>query len=125
MHLMRRIFSCLVIAIIFAMSVNGVAMAANGLGHQLHCLDAFGETLHDAISEHAHEHKHELGDLAAQHATPGHDHETCMIHACPALSGDAITLGELTEFFTAKLSWPELPQHVLERADGMKRPPKS
>ena len=125
MHLLRHMLSCLLIAVVFAISVNGVAMAANSLGHQTHCVDTFGENSQDAMSEHAHDHEHDDDGLAAQHATPGHDHETCMIHACPALSNDAIKLRILVNDVFTKLSLPEQPLHTLELADGLKRPPKS
>lgn len=117
--------SCLVIAVVFAISVNGVAMAANSLGHQTHCVDVPGETSQDAMSEHARDHEHDHNGLAAQHATPDHDHETCMIHVCPALSVDATKLRRLASGVFTTLSLPEQPLHALELADGLKRPPKS
>lgn len=124
MHLMRHISACLVVAIILTLSVNGVAVAANAIGHQTHCLEALGEISHDAMPAHAHEHEHAHA-IAAQHAIPDHDHETCMTHACPALSGDALALGEHADTHFAKLIWPEVPLHIMERPDGLKRPPKS
>ena len=125
MHLMRYLLSCLVISLIVAISSGGVAMAANDLGHQTHCMTAVDETSHDTNAKHTHNHAHDHDGLVTQHAAPEHDHETCMMHACPALFADATFLAEAADTLLAKLSWPEQPLLALERADGLKRPPKS
>lgn len=98
-------------------------MAANDPLHQVHCVDAYGDTADHAATNHAHDHDH--GGLAAKHAEPGHDHETCMMHACPALASEVIKLLASTDMLLATLSWPENPMHAPERGDGLKRPPKS
>lgn len=121
MNHVRHIISVLVIAIVFAMTLNGVAAAANDPLHQAHCVDAFGETAEYDAAEHSHDHD----GFAAKHATPGHDHETCMMHACPALAAETIKFRAFAETLMATLSWPETPLHALERDDGLKRPPKS
>lgn len=123
MQVTRHIFSCLVIAIIVAFSTNGVAMAANGIGHQTHCVEVLGETSQDARSMHAHERNRD--GMVTQHATPGHDHDTCMIHACLALTVSTSTLGQVTDTFLAMLSWPEQPLLAPRLAEDLKRPPKS
>lgn len=123
MHHARPIISVLVIAIVFAMTLNGVAAAANDPLHQAHCVDAFGETEEHDAAEHSHDHDHD--GLAAKHTAPGHDHETCMMHACPALAAEAIKFHALAETLLATLSWPETPLHAPGRGDDLKRPPKS
>lgn len=123
MHLTRHVLSCLVIAIIVALGTNGMAMAANDVQHQAHCVNASGETSQDAGSDRDHEHDHD--GMVAEHTASDHDHDTCMIHACPALSVDTIKLVELLDTFSDKLSWPEHPLLALALADGLYRPPKS
>lgn len=123
MQLTRHVLSCLVIAMIVALGTNGMAMAANDVQHQAHCVIASGETSQDARSYHDHEHDHD--DMVAQHTASDHDHDTCMIHACPVLSVDTIKLGELSDSFPDKLSWPEHPLLAPALADGLYRPPKS
>lgn len=121
MQVLRHIFFCLSIAIVFAITLNGVAMAANDLSHQVHCLNAFEDSADHATMDHAHDHE----GVAAKHATPGHDHETCMMHACPALSEEAIKLRKLADTLITTLVWPEALAYATERGDGLKRPPKS
>ena len=123
MHLMRHLLTCLVIATVLAVGTNDVASAANGLEHQTHCVDAFDDKAEYSKADHADGHHHD--DLTNPHTTPGHDHETCMMHACPALSVKAVKFGEVADIMLAKLSWPEHSMHLFERADGLKRPPKS
>ncbi len=121
MHLLRHLLSCLSVALIIALSTNGIAMAANDFGHQAHCVDAYVGSSHATDAHQSHDHN----GLAAQHAAPDHDHETCMMHACPALSTEAVKLGELADTILTKLVWPERPLQALEHPDGLKRPPKS
>lgn len=123
MNLTRHVLSCLVIVTIVALGTNGMAMAANDVQHQAHCVNASGETTEDARSDHDHEHGHD--DMVAQHTASDHDHDTCMIHACPALSVDTIKLSKLSDTFSDNLNWPEHPLLALELADGLFRPPKS
>ena len=123
MQLMRHLLFCLVIAIVFAVGINGVASAANGLEHQTHCIDALDQKAELSKADHADGHHHD--DLTNSHATPGHDHETCMMHACPALSVKPVKCGEVADTILAKLSWPERSMLLFERADELKRPPKS
>lgn len=118
---MRKMFSCLVFAIVIAFSMNGVAMSANSAGQHAHCADAAGGDIEKIDSTPMHEH----GGIEAQHVTPAHDHDTCMLHACPALSTDVMKLGELTDIYLTTLSWPEQRLLVRELSDGLKRPPKS
>ncbi len=123
MQSMRHLSFYLVTAIVFAIGINGVASAANGLEHQTHCIDAIGAKANHLPADHADDHHHD--DLTSSHATPGHDHETCMMHACPALSVKPVKCGEVADTILAKLSWPERSMLLFERADGLKRPPKS
>lgn len=132
MHTLRHLTTCLAIALIFALSTNGMALAASNVAHQTHCIDAFGETadvtMLDETLEHNHEqvdHSHEIQGLAAKHTVPDHNHETCMMHACPALSIEAAKLRVLAEILLMKMSWHEESVLVLELSDGLKRPPKT
>ena len=124
MHLVRYMFFCIVVAVVFAVGMNGVAMAANDVGHQAHCIDTFGENSPEVAANHGHEHTLDHSKVVAQHTAPDHDHDTCVIHPCPALSAGSIKLGKLEGTFLNKLSWPDQPLLALERADGLKRPPK-
>lgn len=121
MNLMRHLIACLVIA--FAIGVQGVASAASGLTHQTHCIDAMGAKADHSTEFHGEGHRHD--DLASPDATSGHDHETCMIYAYPALSETGVRLGGAAGVFLAKLRWPEGSAHALESEDGPKRPPKA
>ena len=130
MDVLRHLLACLTLALIFALSTNGFALAANDVAHQTHCIDAFGEIGQDPVVDQAHgrghmptDHEHE--GLAAKHTMPDHDHETCLMHACPALSIEAAKLLVLADVLLMKVSWSEQPLHALERPDGLKRPPKT
>lgn len=125
MQFLRSLISCLVIAVVAAISVNGIAMAANDLGHQTHCIDTIGGYSDETTTGHAHDDGHDDTDLVTQHATPNHDHEACMMHACPGLSANAIKIEEIADVFLAKLTWPERSMYLFERTDGLKRPPKT
>lgn len=131
MHALRHMFTCLSLALICALGTNGIAFAASNVAHQTHCNDAVVDTANvTAVGEtlgHNHEqvgHAHENQGLVAQHTMPDHDHETCMMHACPALSVEAQKLRCLAGVLLVKVSWPEESILVLEFADGLKRPPK-
>lgn len=117
---MRHGIYCILIAIVVSISVNGVAMAANELQHQTHCL----QSPEEADKHHASAHGADHDGTANHHATPGHDHETCMMHACPALSADSPGVITLADVLLAHLSWPDRPLISLGITDGLKRPPK-
>ena len=121
MNVLRHILTCLSISIIVAISVNSLAMAANDLSHQMHCLEAGEDLSVHATANYAHDHDR----IAVKQQTPGHDHETCMIHAYPALSAEAVKLRKLADTLLTTLVWPEAHAYTLEHGDALKRPPKS
>lgn len=123
MHSVRHMLSCLVIAIIVAVGMSGFAMATNTLEHQMHCLDTSDTAATNDPASLAHHRGHD--DALAQHADPGHDHATCMLHGCPALSVDATPLRTHAGTLVTKLSWHEQPLLVLHISAGLKRPPRT
>jgi hypothetical protein len=125
-------FTCLAIALIFALSTNGLVLAASNIGHQTHCIDAFDEavevsTVDEALSHDRVQagHSHINQGLVAQHSQPNHDHETCEMHACAALSIEARKLLILAEVLLTKMSLPDRAILVFGLSDGLKRPPKA
>ena len=120
---MRQFVSCLVIALTFAVSANGMASAAISLGHQNNCIATLDASAAQAGADHGHGHHHD--EPAQPQPASGHDHETCMMHACPALNVRAVRIQAQSDVFLAKLSWLEHASVQFERADSLKRPPKS
>lgn len=122
MNLMRNMIFCLSIAIFFAVSLNGVAMAASDLSAQTHCIGTLDDGADQTAMDRAHDHER----VATKSAdTPSGDNETCMMHACPALSAEATILREIAEALVSTLVWPEAHGYALERGDDLKRPPIS
>ena len=129
MSWLRYMMSCLAGAVIVALVLGNVAMAANAVGHNAHCVDAIDDTVGETASyethDHAHDHSNDQAALMDLHAASDHDHETCMMHACPALSPEPVNLTRLSGVFLARLIWPDRALLAPVRAEGLKRPPKA
>ncbi len=118
LHCIFRIF---LLALIFAVGANGIVMASNDVMHKENCIhtDA-GDTLTDH-PVHGHSDHHDTADNAA----PGHDHETCMMHACSAITFEALAAGEIPASLSAVLTTSEHELAPLGLAENFLRPPNA
>lgn len=123
MAMMRQMVVLLMTALVIMTGANGIAMASNEIEHQKHCAPAIGDTVQNMAANDGHAHDHP--DIATRHAMPGHDHETCMIHACPALSPEMSVADEPHGVLVTTLVWPETTLIGPARTDDLQRPPKS
>ena len=121
MMTLRGIFQIFVMALIFAVGANGVAMASSDVINQEHCVHAVSDA--DQI---AHDHdNHAANHENSNDAVPEHDHETCMIHGCSAVAYDAHGPVEMPVFLSAVLTATEHEFMVLERSETLLRPPNT
>lgn len=125
MRYLRYIFSSLLMAAVIALGAYGPATAAGGIAHQAHCLNAEAPAAPDAAAHHAAGHRADLSEPADPHSTPGHDHQICVAHSCPALPATAVMLHDSNHEVFTTLSWNEKPFRLLELADALKRPPRT
>lgn len=124
-----HVLCSLLIVVMTAVSTTGVAVAATVVEHQANCLTAISEQASDTTLVHTHDHvhadEHDHANQVAGHSVPGHDHDTCMMHSCPALSSGALELSDATDCLLLTIVWPDKPWHALDLANGLKRPPKT
>lgn len=123
MAMMRQMVVLLMTALVIMTGANGIAMASNEIEHQKHCAQAIGDTVQNMAANDGHAHDH--ADIATRHAMPGHDHETCMIHACPALSPEMSVADKRHGVLLTTLVWPETSLIGPAHTDDLQRPPKS
>jgi hypothetical protein len=123
MAMMRQMVVLLMTALVIMTGANGIAMASNEIEHQKHCAKAIGVSVQDMATNDGHAHDH--ADIATRHAMPEHDHETCMIHACQALSPEMSVDEEPHGVLVTTLVWPETTLIGPTRTDDLQRPPKS
>jgi len=123
MATINRLIRLLITALVITTGANNVAMASNEIEHQKHCAHAIVDTVQDMAANDGHAHDH--ADIAKRHAMPDHDHETCLIHACPALSPELSVADERHGVLLTTLVWPETTLIGPARTDDLQRPPKS
>ncbi len=126
LHCIFRLFLLALIflfllALIFAVGANGVVMASNDVMHQKNCIHTSAD---DIPSDHAH-HGHSDHQDSADNATPEHDHETCMMHACSAVTIEAHGAGEIPIALSAVLAAAEHELTPLGLAENFLRPPNT
>ena len=117
----RRIFRTFLLTLIFAVGANSVVMAASDVMNQEQCLHAIAQ---DATPDNAHD--HHTGHIAkSDDSVSKHDHETCMMHACPAVAHETQILAEIPLSLLTVLSAMEQEFLLLERTDDLLRPPNT
>lgn len=123
MALVRKLVGMLIVALVIVTGANSVAMASSEIEHQKHCVDAVDAQIQDMGLHDTNAHDH--GDTSSRHAMPGHDHETCMLHACQALSPEMSAAQEPHHVLLMTLIWPENSLNDPVHKDDLQRPPRS
>ena len=121
MKLMRRTFKVMVLALIFAIGGNGVAMALEGVDAQENCVHAIETDLREATAGIAHTHEMD----GSHHTFSQHDHDTCMLHACPAMFSEHENTVNLAGTLLATMTMQDHTLHVVARAESLHRPPNT
>ncbi len=121
--MMRQMVGLLMTALVIMTGANGIAMASNEIEHQKHSVHAISDTMQDMAVNDGQVHDH--GDIPAGHSMPDHDHETCMIHACSALSTEMSVADEPHGVLLTTLVWPENSLIGPAHTDDLQRPPRS
>lgn len=121
--MLRQVVGLLMTALVIVTGAHGIAMASNEIEHQKHCVHAISEEMDNVAANDGHVHDH--ADISTRHSVPDHDHETCMIHACPALSPESSVAHERHGVLLTTLVWPENSLIAPAHTDDLQRPPRS
>ena len=122
MSFVRIFVVSLITALVLSLGTSGIAAAAGGVAHETHCAERL-----DQVHDH-HGVAQEKNLKSLDRATPAsavHDHETCMIHACPALFPEAVNYQVEPYFLFAKLQFIDAPMQLIERVESLHRPPNT
>lgn len=121
MSLTRALITFWIFVVALSFGLNGIASAAGGIGHELNCTDHI-----DGSHKHSEVHgqkPHQSVDLAGSDSE--HDHESCMFHACPALSPGADIHEAVPHQLLTKILFIDPRLQVFERVESLHRPPNT
>lgn len=121
MSVMRIFITSWVFVFAFSIGINGIAAAASGVAHEIHCADRLDGA--DNLGADHGQKLHHIEDLATSDAE--HDHESCMLHACPALFPEADKHEAEPHQLLTKLLFVDPPLQVFERVESLHRPPNT